>query len=363
MHRRLTPRWLDSILPYNPGRSLRDLQSACGDVELLCLGSNENCLGASPRAHEAMGRAAPMAWLYPDGDCPYLRAKLAKRLGLPPEHFVFGAGSHEVLDLAVRAFVLPEEEVLTADVTFLAYKLSTLGAGRRLVEVPVRDMTYDLDAMARAITSRTKLILIANPNNPTGTIVRRSELETFIQRVPPDVVLGLDEAYIEYVSDPDFPDSLAYHQSQRRMLTLRTFSKIYGLAGCRIGYGIGQPDMIAALEKLRLAFNVNSIAQAAAEAALDDEEHVTMSRRVAQAGTALLHQELRALGLQAWPSHANFVLVDVGRAATALAEAMLKRGVIVRAVGPTLLRVTAGTEPQNLRCVKTLQWALQQLGG
>ncbi len=356
--RPLSPPWIDSISPYVPGKPVKEVEREYGVPDALKLASNENCLGTSPKAVEAIRRAAADVWLYPEGSCPYLRPKLAKKLGVPPENLVFGDGSHELLDLAVRAFVLPDEEVLTADITFVVYRLSAQGAGRKFVEVPAKDMTYDLEAMARAVTPKTKLIFLANPNNPTGTIVRRAELETFLSRVPDDIVLVVDEAYIEYVSDPEFPDSLRYHDGKRRIFTTRTFSKIYGLAGLRIGYGIANPAMIGAIEKLRPAFNVSSIAQVAAEAALDDEEHVKKSRETAQAGIALLMRELPKLGVQVWPSQANFVLVDVKRPSKQFFEDMIRKAIIVRPVGATLVRITVGTEQQNARLIDAMRAVL-----
>lgn len=356
--RPLTPPWLDAITPYVPGKPVKEVEREYGVPDALKLASNENCLGPSPKAVEAIRRAAEDVWLYPEGGCPYLRAKLAKRLSVAPERLIFGDGSHELLDLAVRAFVMPDEEVLTADMTFVAYRLSTLGAGRNLVEVPVKDMTFDLEAMAKRITPRTKLVFLANPNNPTGTIVRRAELETFLARVPADVVVVVDEAYIEFVSDPEFPDSLTLHDGTRRLLTTRTFSKAYGLAGLRIGYGIASVEMIGALEKLRPAFNVNSLAQAAAEAALDDADHLARSKATARAGVEILSRELAKLGVKTWPSQTNFVLADVKRPSKQMFEDLVRKAVIVRPVGPTHIRITVGTEPQNARLLDAMRSVL-----
>ena len=286
MARPLTPDYIQKIAPYVPGKPVKEVEREYGVAGALKLASNENCLGTSPRAIEAIRAMAAEAFLYPESTCPYVRPKLAAKLGVKPEQLVFGDGSHELLDLAVLAFVEPHQEVLTTDMTFAIYKLAAMSAGRAFREVPVRDMHYDLDALASGIRPETKLIFIANPNNPTGTIFRRAEFEKFLARVPEDVVLVMDEAYIEFCSDPEFPDSLRYHDGSRRIFTTRTFSKIYGLAGLRIGYGIASAEMIAALEKVRPSFNVNSIAQAAAAAALDDDDFVVRSREVAQAGIA-----------------------------------------------------------------------------
>lgn len=347
--RPLTPDYIASIAPYVPGKPIKEVEREYGVPGALKLASNENCLGASPRAVEALKAAAADVWLYPESTCPYLRPKLAQRLGVTPDRIVFGDGSHELLEVAVRAFVEPGEEVLTSTFTFAIYRLAAGIAGRRYVEVPIRDMTYDLDAIASAINPKTKLIFLANPNNPTGTIVRRRELESFLARVPDDVVVVVDEAYFEFVRDPDYPDSLGFHDGKRRLLTTRTFSKAYGLAGLRIGYAIGRPDMIAAMEKVRPAFNVGSLAQIAAEAALDDEDHVKKSRAVVHAGIDLVAAELPKLGVKVWPSQANFVFVDVGRPSHEFFEAMVRQSIIVRPVGPTHVRITVGTEAMNRR--------------
>lgn len=347
--RPVSPDYIQSIAPYVPGKPIKEVEREYGVSGALKLASNENCLGTSPKAIEAIRAAAADVWLYPESTCPYLRPKLAAKLGVTPDRLVFGDGSHELLEVAVRAFVEPGEEVLTSTFTFAIYRLAAAVAGRTYVEAPIRDMTYDLDALAAAINPRTKLIFIANPNNPTGTIVRRRELEGFLARVPEDVVVVVDEAYFEFTRDPEYPDSLRYQDGKRRLLTTRTFSKAYGLAGLRIGYAIGRPDMIGAMEKVRPAFNVAGIAQVAAEAALDDEEHVRKSRAVAHAGIDLLTAELPKLGVKVWPSQANFVFVDVGRDARDFFEGMIRRGVIVRPVGPTHLRITVGTPEMNRR--------------
>lgn len=352
--RPLSPDYIQSIAPYVPGKPIKEVEREYGVPGALKLASNENCLGASPRAVEAIRAAAADVWLYPESTCPYLRPKLAAKLGVAPERLVFGDGSHELLEVAVRAFVEPGEEVLTSTFTFAIYRLAAAVAGRTYVEAPIRDMTYDLDAIAAAINPRTKLIFVANPNNPTGTIVRRRELEAFLAKVPEDVVVVVDEAYFEFTRDPEYPDSLRLQDGKRRLLTTRTFSKAYGLAGLRIGYAIGRPDMIAAMEKVRPAFNVAGIAQVAAEAALDDEEHVRRSRAVAHAGIDLLLAELPKLGAKVWPSQANFVFADVGRDAKVFFEAMVRQGVIVRPVGPTHVRITVGTAEMNQRLLKAL---------
>lgn len=359
MARPLTPEYIASIAPYVPGKPIKEVEREYGIKGALKLASNENCLGASPRAVAAMREALPEVWLYPESTCPYLRPKLAERLGVTPDRLSFGDGSHELLEVAVRAFVEPGEEVLTSSFTFAIYRLAAAVAGRTYVEVPIKDMTYDLEALAAAINPKTKLIFIANPNNPTGTIVRRREMEAFLARVPEDVVVVVDEAYFEFVRDPDYPESLRWHDGKRRLLTMRTFSKAYGLAGLRIGYAVGRADMIAAMEKVRPAFNVGSLAQVAAEAALDDHDFLKRSRAVVHAGIDLVTPELQKLGVKVWPSQTNFVFADVSRPANDFFEAMVKRGVIVRPVGPTHLRITVGTEEMNRAMLAAARAVLQ----
>ena len=358
--RPLTPEYIASIAPYVPGKPIKEVEREYGVRGALKLASNENCLGASPRAIEAIRAAAADVWLYPESTCPYLRPKLAAKLGVTPDRVVFGDGSHELLEVAVRAFVEPGEEVLTSSFTFAIYRLAAAVAGRRYVEVPIRDMTYDLEAIAAAINPKTKLIFIANPNNPTGTIVRRRELESFLAKVPEDVVVVVDEAYFEFVRDPEYPDSLKLHDGKRRLLTTRTFSKAYGLAGVRIGYAVGRPDMTAAMEKVRPAFNVASIAQVAAEAALDDVEHVAKSRAVVHAGIDLLTREIPKLGPKVWPSQANFVFADLGMPSKDFFERMVRESVIVRPVGPTQVRITVGTEEMNRKLLSAMATVLKR---
>ena len=356
--RPLTPDYIQKIAPYVPGKPIKEVEREYGVANALKLASNENCLGASPLAVEAIRKAAPDVWLYPESTCPYLRPKLARKLGVEPANLVFGDGSHELLDLAVLAFVEPDEEVLSADVTFAIYPLAAASAGRKYVAVPVKDMAYDLPRMAKAINPKTKLIFVSNPNNPTGSWIKRRELEAFLSDVPPDVVVVMDEAYVEFVDDPEYGESLRLHDGKRRILTTRTFSKAYGLAGLRIGYGIAMPSMIQAIEKVRPSFNVSSIAQVAAEAALDDVEHVRRSREVAGAGVKLLLAELPKLGLKVWPSQTNFVMADVQRPAKEFMDAMIKQSISVRPVGPTLVRITVGTAEMNQRLLAALRAVL-----
>lgn len=360
MARPLSPDYIDRIAPYVPGKPIKEVEREYGIKGALKLASNENCLGTSPKALEAIQRAAVDSWLYPESGCPYLRPKLAERLGVAPDRLCFGDGSHELLEIAVRAFVEPDEEVLTSEKSFAIYRLAAETVGRKYVEVPMKDMRYDLEALAAAVNAKTKLVFIANPNNPTATHVQRKELETFLGRLPEDVVLVMDEAYFEFVRDPEYPDSLKYQDGKRRLLTTRTFSKAYGLAGLRVGYAIGTPAMVKAMDKVRPAFNVNSLAQAAAEAALDDHDFLRRTREVTHAGIDLLQAEIPKLGVKTWASQTNFVMVDVGFDARAFFEKMVKQGVIVRPVGPTFVRINIGTAEQNARLLAAMRVALKR---
>lgn len=356
--RKLTPPWIDDLKPYEPGKPAEEVKRELGLTEVDKLASNENCIGPSPAAVDAATRALTNVHFYPESKCFYLRAALAEKLKVPPEMLVFGNGSHELLDLAVRTFVFDDEEVLTAHFTFVAYQLSARSSGRRLVEVPLRDMRYDLPAMAEKINDKTKLILLANPNNPTGTIFTTGELETFLEAVPKDVVVIVDEAYFEYVDDPDYPNSLQYHDGERRIMTTRTFSKIHGLAGLRIGYAVGHPDLIDALERCRLAFNVSRIAQAAALAALEDTEHIERSREAVKAGKEYLLPQFDELGITYWPSQTNFVMVELDRPSHEMHPELLKRGVIIRPMPGNYARITIGLPEQNRHLIEALHQIL-----
>lgn len=356
--RKLTPPWIDDVKRYVPGKPIEEVRRELGIDEPAKLASNENCLGPSPAAVEAATRELSQVHLYPESQCYYLRRDLADRLKVPTESLIFGNGSHDLLDIAVRTFVFPDEEVLTADVTFVAYTLAAQTNGRKLVQIPVEDMTYDLESMADAINDKTKLILLANPNNPTGTIVRRAAFDAFLERVPKDVVLVVDEAYFEYVDDPEYPNSLQYHDGERRIITTRTFSKIYGLAGLRVGYAISSPELIEAMDKVRLVFNVSRVGQAAARAALGDHDHVERSRETAKAGLEYLYKQLEQRDIKHWKSHTNFVFIDFGRPAREVYDALLTKGVIVRPLPGPYCRVTVGLPDENRRFIEALDEVL-----
>ncbi|GIW39610.1 MAG: histidinol-phosphate aminotransferase 2 [Candidatus Binatia bacterium] len=360
----LVPSWVRSLEPYSPGMPIEELERRYGIRDSIKLASNENPLGPSPRALEAVRESLGELHRYPEGDAFVLRRKLAARLGVSPEALVFGHGSNEVLELVVRAFLSPGEEAVVAEGTFLIYRLIVQAAGGRVRSVPLREFTHDLEGMAEAVGKGTKLVFVANPNNPTGTIVRREEWRRFLEKLPGHVVVVVDEAYGEYVEDPEFPDALAATR-EKPVLVLRTFSKIYGLAGLRLGYGVGPPGLVEFLERVRQPFNVGTLAQVAAAAALEDHEHVERSKRLNREGMCRLAEGFRRLGLFWVPSQANFVLVRVGDGAR-IYERLLRRGVIVRPMAaygfPEFVRVTVGVPEENERLLRSLEEVLREGG-
>jgi histidinol-phosphate aminotransferase len=283
---------------------------------------------------------------------------MAEKLGVHPEQLIFGNGSNELIELAVRTFMRPGDEAVMAQQAFVVYKLVVQAAGGRSKAVPLRDFTHDLEAIAQAMTPKTRIVFLANPNNPTGTIFRRKEWEAFLERASADLLIIVDEAYFEYVDDPEYPDSLHYQEVGKTILTLRTFSKLYGLAGLRIGYGVGGKEIIGLMQRVRQPFNVNAAAQWAALAALGDHEHVRRSLEVNRQGMAYLREELAKLGLEPVPSHANFVFVRVGNGHNVF-QRLLSQGVIVRPMAvyqfPEYVRVTIGTMDENRKFIEALK--------
>ncbi len=361
----LAPEWIRTLAPYPPGKPIEELEREYGISDSIKLASNENPLGPSPRALAAIQEALSQLHRYPDGSCYYLKRALARKLGVSPDAIVFGNGSNELIELAVRTFLRQGDEAVMADQAFVIYRLVVQAQGGRARVVPLRHYTHNLEAIADAITPATRMVFLANPNNPTGTIFFRDQWEEFLARVPEDVVVVMDEAYFEYVDDPRYPDSLSSHAPTRALLTLRTFSKIYGLAGLRIGYGVAPPVLVDLMDRVRAPFNVSSLAQAAAIAALEDDEHVERTRRVNREGMEFLRHEFERLGLEYVPSWANFILVRVGNGARVY-EALLRRGVIVRPMGvygfPEHVRISVGTQAENERCIAALEQVLRAGG-
>ncbi|HVM98091.1 MAG TPA: histidinol-phosphate transaminase [Candidatus Acidoferrales bacterium] len=361
----LVPEWIRSLTAYPPGKPIEELEREYGIFDSIKLASNENPLGPSPKAVAAITAALSNLHRYPDGNCFYLKRALAKKLGVSPDALIFGNGSNEIIELAVRTFLQRGDEAVMADQAFVIYRLVTQSVGATGKLVPLRHFTHDLEAIAEAITPATRMVFLANPNNPTGTIFFRREWEEFLAAVPPHVIVVMDEAYFEFVDDKEYPDSLAAHSRNRLLITLRTFSKIYGLAGLRIGFGVADPVLIEVMNRVRAPFNVSSLAQTAALAALDDDEHVERTRRCNLEGVAYLRAELDRLKIEYVPSWANFILVDVGNGVKVY-EALLRQGVIVRPLGvygfPEHVRVSIGTKAENERFVAALKSVLHRGG-
>jgi histidinol-phosphate aminotransferase len=343
------PPYIETLQPYVPGKPVEETQREYGLSDVIKLASNENPLGPSPRALEAMSAAVRGVNLYPDGAAFRLVRRIAEHLGVRPEEVVVGAGSNELIELLVRTFTVPDDEILMVKGSFVAYRLVAQAHGRRFTEVPMREgWRYDLPALARAVTPRTRMVFLANPDNPTSTAFGRAEWEAFLAAVPEYVLVVHDEAYFEFVDWPEYASALEYARRRPNVVALRTFSKIYGLAGLRLGYGVMDARLAAYLQRTRMPFNVNALAQAAGIAALDDAEHVQRTRANNLEGLRYLEAQLRRLGARLPErSHANFVFADFGRPAGPLNEALLRRGVIVRPQGgsgfPTALRISVGT--------------------
>jgi histidinol-phosphate aminotransferase len=360
----LVPPHVASLTPYVPGKPIEEVEREYGVGDVAKLASNENALGPSPKALAAAREAAARVHLYPDGSAFHLRRALAARLGVEPREVFVGNGSNELIELLVRTFVLEGEEVLTSAQSFVAYKLAAQAHGRTLVEAPMKGrFHYDLDAIKKLLSRRTKVVFLANPDNPTGTWIGTAELTPFLDAVPKETLVVLDEAYVEFVEAPGFPDALALRRRYPNLVVLRTYSKIYGLAGLRLGYGLARPEVVEYVDRVRAPFNVNLVAQAAGVAALDDAAHVEASRALVRAERPFLAAGLAALGATVVPSQGNFVLADFpGRPGKELFEALLREGVVVRPMGgygfPTAQRITVGLRAENEKCLAALRRAI-----
>lgn len=358
-----------AIAPYQPGKPIEALEREYGIRRAVKLASNENPLGPSPKALAAARAALDGIALYPDGNGFVLKRKLSETLNVPMERLTLGNGSSDILDFAVRAFVTPENEVVFSEHAFAIYPILTQAAGAHAVIVPAKRWGNDLAALRRAIGPKARLVFIANPNNPTGTWLTRTELEGFLGSLPAHVVIVIDEAYFEYASYAplgarDYPNALEWVGKFPNLIVARTFSKVYGLAGLRVGYGVSSPAIADLLNRVRPPFNVNSVALAAATAALDDDAHLKRTLETAERGMRQLVAGLGELGLSHIPSVGNFVCVDVGKPAGPVYEALLREGVIVRPVAnygmPNHLRVTVGLPEENDRFLKALEKAVSR---
>ena len=360
--------WIASQRPYQPGRPIEEVarELGLGDAAgIVKLASNENSLGPSPKAKAAMRRAIATMHLYPDGGSFYLRQALAKQYGIAEDMVMLGCGCNEHAVLLAHAFMEEGDDLVASERSFVVYKLVSALYRCRCVEAPMKGMTHDLDAMLAAITPRTKIVVVGNPNNPTGTMVGQAEVDRFVERVPSSVVTVFDEAYMELLDPKDQVDTIKHVKAGRKpVVTLRTFSKAYGLAGLRVGYAMAQPDAIDLLNKVRQPFNVNAMAQAAAVAALEDQAHLRKTRKMLRDGRRQLMDGMRRLGLEPVESVTNFILFPFERAAD-LTGALTRRKVIVRPMAgfglPQHVRVSVGTAAENGQFLEALAASMAEL--
>ncbi|HEY3932860.1 MAG TPA: histidinol-phosphate transaminase [Verrucomicrobiae bacterium] len=357
--------FLKTLPVYQPGRPIEEVARELNlpADSIIKVASNENPFGPSPLALTAMQKSLKGVNLYPDGNAFYLKQKLAAKLGVEPANLILGNGSNEIIEFVSHALLAPGDDVVVSQFCFAIYPIVAKMFGANLVIVPAKNYGHDLPAMLRAITPKTRIVFVANPNNPTGTLAPREEVIQFVNEVPDDVLLVMDEAYIEFLDDALDLVSLIRLGVRKNLILMRTFSKIYGLAGLRIGYGIGNSEFISTLEKIRQPFNVNLLAQTAALAALDDDDHVRKTRVNNFAGLEFFRRAFRDLKLEFVPSSANFILVRVGEGQKVF-DAMQKQGVIVRPMGgyqlPEWIRTSVGTPKENERCLDTLKIALDK---
>ena len=351
---------IQDIKPYEPGKPIKELQREYGIRSVIKLASNENPLGPSGKAISAMRKAIREVHLYPEGSCYYLLTRLSKELDIDPAHLIFGNGSNEIIELLARGFLSEGDEIISSEMTFLVYPILSQVCGAKFKAVPMKNYRYDLEGILQAITPKTKLIFIANPNNPTGTYVTVAEVEDFLSKVPDNVVVCFDEAYVDFVDAEDFPKMLTYMKAGRpNVVVLRTFSKAYGLAGLRIGYGAASKEMIQYLHKVRQPFNVNSVAQAAVVAALDDSFFLWRTKWLVVRGRKFFYHKLKKLGLEYLPSQANFILIHMKADGQEVYQYLLRQGMIVRPMTSYKLsdwiRITIGRRSQNAQLIKLLK--------
>jgi histidinol-phosphate aminotransferase len=354
-----------SVKSYIPGKPIEEVKREQGLKQVTKLASNENALGPSRRTVRASQKALLSLNRYPDGGCFYLKKALARRFGVGPENLVVGNGSDELIVLAARAFLKKRDEVIIAHPTFLIYEIASKVAGAKIRFVPLKDYRYDVKGMVRAMTRKTKLVFIANPDNPTGTYLTRKELDYLVSRTPKKTLLYVDEAYFEFARGlKDYPRTFSYLKKKRNVIISRSFSKIYSLAGLRIGYGIADKGIIDCLNRVREPFNVNSVAQAAALAAFEDRRHIQKTLSLVRRGKSFLYRELERMGLPYVPSATNFVLINTGCDSKRIFKALLKEGVIVREMSPWALdnciRVTIGTAKENSVFIRALKKVIRK---
>jgi len=360
MTKQLGRKVIDQLTPYVPGKPIEDVKREYGIKKVTRLASNENAYGPSPKAIEAMKEAVQNSWLYPEPTCRSLREKLGALYGLSPEKFVTGNGADHLITLITMAFINEGDEVIYSSPTFGSYRESTLMMGGKPVEVPLtEDYVYNLDGILEKVSEKTKMIYICNPNNPTGTILQPSQIENFLKQVPSHVVVVLDEAYVEFIKKENYRTGVDFIKDGHQILTLRTFSKLYGLAGTRVGYVMGSENLLAPLQAVRPTFEVNRIAIAGAEATLDDLSHSEDVLQKVQSEIDRVSKEYTALGFDVVGEHANFIFVDTKEDAAELSEALLKKGLIVRPCTPWGLtnhvRISIGTPEQNDLLIESIK--------
>ena len=356
-------RGLDAIRPYVPGTPIEEVQRKYGLEDVIKLASNENPLGTSPKVLAAIEKALPRLNLYPDGQSYVLRHALAEHLGVEPQQVTVGNGVDGIIMRTCLAYLEENSEVIVSRSSFPVYDIFTHVMRAKLIKTPMKNHSLHLEAMAQAIGDSTKLVFICNPNNPTGTIVTATEVDTFMEKVPDHVLVVFDEAYYEFVASDEYPDTLKYIQEGRNnVMIMRTFSKVYGMAGIRLGYAIAMPEILAPLDRGKEPFAVNLLAQAAGTAALEDEAFLKKSVVANHAGRLFLYREFERLGLRYVESHTNFVLVEVGPQAAVVQQRLLEKGVIVRPCAgynlPNCLRITVGNQVQNIRLIEALESVL-----
>jgi len=359
------PDYILDLEPYPPGKPLEELKREYGIEDAIKLASNENPLGPSPRALEAMKDVLNGVNRYPDGSGYYLKSKLKGLWGVDLENIVIGNGSNELIQFLVHAFSGRGCEVISSDPSFLVYRNMVQIFGAKNVLIPLKNKRHDLDAMVDAVTPKTRLIFLDNPHNPTGSVLEKGAFEAFLRALPPDIIVCLDEAYGEFVRTNDTPFGYEYVGKDPRVVFLRTFSKAYGLSGLRIGYGVMDREIATVLERVRQPFNVNLLAQVGALHALNDTEHLKRTLKLIWTGVDWYMERLQALGFEPFPSNTNFILVDIKRDAKKAYDAMLRRGVIVRAMNaygyPTCIRITIGTLEENRRCMEALKEVAERI--
>lgn len=347
------------LMPYEPGKPIDEVKRELGLDRVVKLASNENPWGASPKALAALKENTIELNRYPEGSCFYLNKALAKKLGVGEDNLIFGNGSDEIIEIIVKTYLGRDDEVIISEGAFIRFWMGAKLMGSKIVQTRMFDFSHNLEFIAEAITPQTRLVFIANPNNPTGTMNTKQEMDVFLEKLPPDVLVVIDEAYHGYITSNDYPQTLEYLKKGANIVILRTFSKIYGLAGLRLGYGIGKPEIIRDLNRVRPPFNVNSVAQAAGLAALEDDEWIRKCRDLNEEGKQYLYGGLDEMGLRYIPSMTNFILVDVKEDARLVFENLLKEGVIVRPMNGygfnNFIRVTIGRPEENEEFIKALK--------